>query len=267
MSFFPIGSLYVVRMKNVKESLTDLAEVADAVEESWSIGAHEIEERALFFCDTSTESATAIATAAKALDLDDRLLWDWSKAIPGSDAIGLALRYDKKSVRLYNQYWVAIAAQVQGGDSSPFALYLGFKSLPDGTVRRDSYMCTPAAAPDVFWPHLSTCFTDFGLDKDQAQAVFRDLNAETAIFTQTAGDARQSWLTTVRRATIDRTALADWMAPLAKREGGSVIIDAARRSDLVHVAGGQDRTKGAFISFYFESDAQTVLSKLAAQNG
>jgi hypothetical protein len=40
-------------MKNPLDSLSDLAKTADAVEQSWSVGRDEIEERALFFCDAS----------------------------------------------------------------------------------------------------------------------------------------------------------------------------------------------------------------------
>lgn len=250
-------------MEFLAESLSNLAKHADAVEQSWSVGMDEIEERALFFCDTSVESAKTIASAAKFLSIGDGLLSEWSGAIAGSDAIGLALRYDLQSVRLYTQYWVAIATRVEGGDRTPFPLYRGFKSLPGEKVRRDTYVCTPAAPPNVFWPHMATCFANFNLDQKMAQDVFSDLSAETAIFTQTDGDGRKSWLTTVRRATIERAALADWLAPLARREGGDEVIQAARTTELVHVAGGKDSIKGTFVTFYFESDAQTVLEKLA----
>jgi hypothetical protein len=250
-------------MKKILDSLSNLAKIADAVEQSWSIGGDGIEERALFFCDTSVQSATALAFAAKALGIDDNLLVEWSAAIAGSDALGLALRYDMKSIRLYSQYWVAITARVQSGDRTTFPLYRGFKSLTDGLVRRDTYMCSPICPPSVFWPPMADGFVKFNLDQDQARAVFWDLSAETAIFTQTEGEGRKSWLTTVRRANIDRAALADWLAPLAERAGGKAIIDAARSNDLMHIAGGKDTVKGPFITFYFESDVKTVLEKLA----
>ncbi len=253
-------------MENPKESLSALAKISDAFERSWSIGTDEIEERALFFCETDVKAAQLLATAAKAHGIEDKLLSEWAAAIPGSDALGLALRCDLKSVRLYTQYWVAIASRVESGDRSPFPLYRGFKSLPAGLVRRDDYICTPLAGPDVFWPPMAGCFAAMGLDHDQAQAVFNALSAETAIFTQTDGDGRKSWLTTVRRAQIDRTMLADWLAPLAKREGGSAIVKAAQTTDLVHVAGGMDSVKGAFLTFYFQSDAQTVIERLTAQD-
>jgi hypothetical protein len=251
-------------MENAKESLSALAEISDAFERSWSVGTDEIEERALFFCETGVKAAQLLATAAKAHGIEDNLLSEWAAAIPGSDALGLALRCDLKSVRLYTQYWVAIATRVESGNRSPFPLYRGFKSLPNGLVRRDDYICTPLAGPDVFWPPMADCFAAMDLNHEQAQIVFSALTAETAIFTLTNGDGRKSWLTTVRRATIDRTMLADWLAPLAEREGGSAIVKAAQTTDLVHVAGGMDSVKGAFLTFYFQSDAQTVLERLTS---
>lgn len=250
-------------MSDVIQTLSDLAQRSDACERSWSIGPREVEERVLFFCETSVEMAELIAQAARELGIDDRLLSDWARAIPGADAIGLALRTDRRSVRLYTQYWTAITAHVETGETSPFPLYRGFKSLPGGQVRRDTYMGIPMAPPAMFWPPMALSFAAYGLDEILAQQVFADLDAGSAIFTVTEGTGRMSWLTTVRRARIDRAALADWLAPLAARADTGAMLDAARQSDLVHVAGGVDSVKGDFLTFYFESDAGAVLARLA----
>jgi len=249
-------------MNNITENLSVMAQTADACERSWSLGAHETEERVLFFCETSVKAAEQIARAAQSLGITDSLLADWSTAIPGADAIGLALRCDRQSVRLYTQYWTMIGAHVKRGNRSPFPLYRGFKSLPGGVVRSDDYLAIPMAPPEVFWPRMAEGFAAFDLDTEQAQDVFRDLDAGNAIFTVTSGEGRKSWLTTVRRADIDRAEVADWLAPLAARPLGDDIITAARTTDLVHVAGGQDAVKGDFLTFYFESDPESVLARL-----
>lgn len=249
-------------MENTKELIAALARDADACERSWSLTATETEERALFFFDASTDAAQKLAEAAVQLGLGKSLLEEWSKVLPGADAIGLALRRDRRSVRLYTQYWTQLVARAEAGDSRPYPLYRGFKALPDGSSRRDDYLCFPALARDGFWPPMAQAFAAHGLCVDSAAEVFADLQAESAIFTATEGAGRRSWLTTVRRAKIDRAALARWLAPLAARPGAAAIIDAAQTSDLVHVAGGEDSVKGDFLTFYFESDPETVIARL-----
>jgi hypothetical protein len=250
-------------MIDTDDPLFHLAHLADACEQSWSLTADEIEERVLFFCDAGVEAAQHIARAAQSLAMDDSLLADWSLAMRGADAIGMAVRCDRQSVRLYTQYWEAIADRVKNGDHSPYPLYCGFKSLPGGVVRRDEYIAFPAAEPALFWPPMAKSFAGFGLDKSEGERVFSGLSASTAIFTLTSGNGRKSWLTTVRRADIDRVALAGWLAPLANRPGGGAILEAARNNDLVHLAGGVDDVKGTFLTVYFEVGAETLLSRLS----
>ena len=249
-------------MSDVEPALRELFRNADACERSWSIGAHEIEERVLAFYDSSVKAASSIARAARALGIDDVLLADWAYAIRGADALGLALRCDRQSVRLYTQYWTAIVAHVERGDEILLPLYRGFKALPDGTVRCDDYVGLPMAPPKTFWPPMAHSFAAFDLDESMGQDVFADLNAATAIFTVTQGDGRRSWLTTVRRAQIARDKLSDWLEPLGTRPGGQQIIATARENDLVHIAGGTDATKGVFLTLYFESDVRTVMDAL-----
>lgn len=247
---------------NLHKDLTALAEVTDAFERSWSITDQGVEARVLFFCDTSVAAAKALAQAAQGLQIDRALLADWSSAIAGSDAIGLALRCDRRSVRLYTQYWLAVVARLEAGDRSPFPLYRGFKALPGGVSRRDDYLCLPAAPAQVFWPPMAAGFAAFGLGVDQGAEVFQPLTAESAIFTVTEDPNRQSWLTTTRRAEIPKAALAEWLAPLADRPGGAAIVAAAQSELLVHVAGGRDQVKGDFLTFYFETDQNTALASI-----
>lgn len=250
-------------MIDADEALFKLAHLADACEQSWSLTADEVEERVLFFCDASVEAAQNIARAAKRLAMDDNLLADWSLAMRAADAIGMALRCDRKSVRLYTQYWEAIVDRVKSGIHTPYPLYCGFKSLPGGVVRRDEYIAFPAAQSALFWPPMAKSFAEFGLDESEGERVFSGLSASNAIFTLTSGNGRKSWLTTVRRADINRVELAKWLAPLADRPGGAAILEAARSNSLVHLAGGTDDVKGAFLTVYFEIDVETLLSRLS----
>jgi len=239
-----------------------MSRAADGCERSWSITDTEIEERALFFFDMSVDAARMIAKTALGLGLDEQLLGDWSKALPAADAIGLALRRDRASVRLYTQYWTLIATRVGDGDASPYPLYRGFKSLQDGSVRRDDYICLPMAPREVFWPPMKTALTGLGLDGDAAEAAFAPLDADSAIFTATQTAERHSWLTTVRRADLDPVAIADLLAPLARRDGGQAIVDAAGAGQMLHMAGGSDTVKGNFATLYFDSTAEAVLARL-----
>ncbi|WP_341863905.1 hypothetical protein [Gymnodinialimonas sp. 57CJ19] len=250
-------------MDKTHAQLSHLAHNADACEKSWSITENGIEERVLFFFETSVQAAEMIATAAVDLGLPKTLLSAWSSALPGADAIGLALRCDRTSVRVYTQYWEVLAARVDAGNLQPFPLYKGFKLLPSGKVRTDDYYCRPVAPKADFWPFMAQTFEAFGLDSAQADVAFADLDAETAICTRTLGAERSSWLTTVRRAQMDRAKLADWAAPLAAREGGQAIVEALAQNDLVHLAGGTDTQKGPFLTIYLESSPSDVLAALA----
>lgn len=253
-------------MDKTHAQLSQLAHSADACEKSWSITEDGIEERVLFFFETSVHAAELIAATAVDLGLPRKLLSAWSSALPGADAIGLALRSDRTSVRVYTQYWEVLAARVDAGNLEPFPLYKGFKLLPSGAVRSDDYYCRPVAPKADFWPPMAQTFEAFGLDSTQADVAFADLNAETAICTRTLGAKRTSWLTTVRRAQVDRAELAKWASPLAAREGGQAIVEALSKHDLVHLAGGTDTQKGAFLTIYLESTPPEVLAALAPAN-
>jgi hypothetical protein len=244
--------------------LAELAHKADACERSWSIAADAIEARVLFFCDASVETAGLIARTARALGTPDALIAAWSHALPAADAIGLALRCDGRSVRLYTQYWDLLAARVREGRTEPYPLYRGFKALPDGSQRHDDYVCLPMAPRSLFWPAIAEALTAAGLDARAADAAFAALDAGQAIHTVTEGDARKSWLTTVRRAPPDRAAIAQLLAPLAGRPGAAEMIAAATRHEMVHLAGGEDPTKGRFLTVYLESTPAEVLASLKA---
>lgn len=239
-----------------------LIQVSDACEWSCSIGADTLEERVLLFFDLAQGRAQDLARLAQALDVPQSLISDWSRAIPGADAIGIAFRTDGKSVRLYTQYWQHLCARVDKGLTDPFPLYLGFKALGDGSVRTDAYHCLPAAPREAFWPDMAYTFEGLGLDAATCARAFEPLDAENCIYTRTLSDDRQSWLATVRRADLDRKLVSSALAPLA---GGpaNIVSKIAVRSDLVHVAGGQDPLKGEFATFYFEISREEASARLA----
>lgn len=247
-------------MKNFYSTIGSIALAADACERSWSITDAGIEERALFFFDATPEAIHMLGQAASALGIGTALLAGWSTALAGADAVGLALRRDRQSVRLYTQHWNRLVARVEAGDLSPWPLYRGFKSLENGETRSDEYWCLPMADRTLFWPAMAQAMTDLGLSPERAEAAFAPLDAHSAIFTATRSSARQSWLTTVRRAPLNPEDIAALLAPLDARPGGAAIAQAARTDPLVHVAGGEDRTKGRFVTLYFQSPPDTVLA-------
>lgn len=242
--------------------LSELASAADACEMSWSISQADIEQRVLFFCDASVAMAGLIARTARALGAPSDLIAAWSQALPAADAVGLALRCDGRSVRLYSQYWDLLVARLRAGQTDPLPLYCGFKALPDGSQRRDDYVCLPMAPREVFWPPMAASLAWAGLDAQAAEAAFGDLEAAQAIHTRTVGDGRSSWLTTVRRAPPPRDAVLRLLGPLAERPGAEGLIAAAARHEMVHLAGGQDTSKGEFLTVYLESRPDAVMTSL-----
>jgi hypothetical protein len=211
--------------------------------------------------------AGLVARCARALGAPPDLVAAWSQALPAADAVGLALRCDGRSVRLYTQYWNMLAARVADGQRDPWPLYRGFKALPDGSQRRDDYLCLPMAPRAVFWPPMAAAVAGAGLDPAAAEMAFADLDAARAIHTVTAGEGRRSWLTTVRRAPPARDAVVGMLAPLAGRAGADGLIAAAGLHEMVHLAGGQDRTKGDFVTVYLESPPAAVMESLRAGAG
>lgn len=257
MAAHPIGH-------DARALLSELAAQADACEMSWSIGRDEIEQRVLFFCDHTVGMAGLVARTARALGAPQALVAGWSGALPGADAVGLALRCDGRSVRLYTQYWDMGIARLRSGNSAPWPLYRGFKALPDGSQRQDDYLCLPMAPRALFWPQIAAALSRAGLDAGMADQAFAALDAERAIHTVTAGDGRDSWLTTVRRAPPARDAVVRLLAPLAGRAGADALIAAAGRHEMVHLAGGSDATKGDFLTLYLESTPREVMDSLRA---
>ena len=242
--------------------LRALAAGADAAERSWSISSGRVEERVLFFFDAAAGRPAALAETAQALGMPRGLIAAWRAALPGADAVMIALRRDLRSVRLYTQYWDALAARVRAGERAPFPLYAGFKALPDGTVRRDVYHCLPMAPPEVFMPEIDAMAEGLGLDPAMTRASFASLGAHNTILTATESAERRSWLLTVRRADLETAAVARLLAPLeARPEARPVVAEAAARR-LMHLAGGRDSSKGAFATFYFEADPAAAAASL-----
>lgn len=201
----------------------------------------------------------ALAEAAVALGFPQGLLAGWSKALPGADAIGLAVNREGSSVRLYVQYWEAVRALVEAGQAGPLPLYAGFKALSGGVLRTDAYLCHPAAPREVFWPPMRDGLARLGVAPDLAEAAFAPLTAGNCIFTETQSDGRASWLATVRRAELDSGAVARCLAPLAARAEGMAAALAAGAAP-VHLAGGEDGTKGAFLTVYLEAEPEDIVT-------
>lgn len=246
--------------------LSRLIDAADGCERSFSFAGGEVEDRVLFFLDHSAPAAAILREAAVSLGLPETLLEAWEKARPGADAIGLALRLDGSSVRLYTQYWEVLAARLRQGDPAEMPLYAGFKALPDGSNRIDRYIAQPMAPREAFMPPLRAALRGLGLDPMALEQALRPLNAETCIFTRTEAPDRSSWLATLRRAPLDPGAVAAMLAPLGTEPPLPALAACARGAPLIHVAGGEDAVKGPFTTLYFEitpEEARAALTPLA----
>ncbi len=236
-----------------------LTEAADALERSWSLSAGQAERRALVLFNATDPTVDLLTDAAKILGLAPALIAAWRRALPGADAVGLALRDDLRSVRLYTQYWEAVVARVRAGKTTPSPLYAGFKSLPNGSTRIDSYICWPSAPRSEFMPEIGTALTAFGADPDGLEETFRPLKPEVCIFTRTSSAARRSWLATVRRADLPPASIATALWGVTERAAhGPEIAMALRCRRLLHVAGGEDAVKGRFLTLYTETDTDDL---------
>jgi hypothetical protein len=244
--------------------LTRLAGLADAAELSASISANGTERRVLFFLDLTAEAVGLMAAAARTLRLPDSLLAAWQQALPGADAVCIALREDRRSVRLYVQYWDRLVDRLESGAATLGPLYLGFKALPDGSVRIDHYEALPELAKDVFWPPMARALDGLGIPPAARDAAFAPLSAQTAIVTRTDAPGRSSWLVTVRRAGLQRAKVARAFSQMDPLPGLDDLIDGLAHSDLVHLAGGHDALKGDFTTIYRGCDPAEALARLMA---
>lgn len=232
-----------------------LIEAADAVERSWSLSQGAVERRALAFFDATDAAVGLLGNTAEVLGVPQPLIAAWQHALPGADAIGLALRDDLKSVRLYTQYWDAVVARVRAGQDGPCPLYAGFKALPDGSARIDSYICLPNAPRAEFMPEIEGALTAFGADPQALDEAFRPLTPQACIFTRTRAPDRTSWLATLRRAELSPASMATALSGVTDRlSDGPEIAQAVRSRRLLHVAGGEDGMKGRFLTLYTETD-------------
>ena len=236
-----------------RDRLENLCSLAQGFDLSWSFSAQGVEKRALFFLPATSTAQSALTVAAGLLGFDDLGLQEFAEATTGADALGMTLSHNG-SVRLYLQYWDALAAQVDQGDLTPAPLYLGLKRLAGGRARRDVYFCLPMAPESEYRPELETALLTFGAAEVPVANLLDQLTPETCIWTRTQGAGRQSWLATVRRAQIQSQDVIDALAPIANRDGVDHVIAALRKGALLHIAGGQDEIKGSFLTFYVETD-------------
>ncbi|WP_138919551.1 hypothetical protein, partial [Oceanicola sp. S124] len=141
-----------VPVQPASELIARLCAAADGCERSFSISDAGVEDRVLFFFEHDAAATALLREAARDLGLPETLLAAWDRARPGADAVGLALRTDGTSVRLYTQYWEVLVARLRQGDGGGMPLYAGFKALPDGSTRIDRYMPVVAAPREVYMP-------------------------------------------------------------------------------------------------------------------
>lgn len=232
--------------------LGDLIAQADSFERSWSIGANgTVEKRHLLFFDQVDQRADLIAKTAMALGMSPQTIQEWQKQLGDADAIGLAFNSDSTSVRLYAQYWDRLVHRVNAGDFSPYPLYLGLKSLPNGQMREDVYICHPQAAQSMFLPVIGDAMARIGIRN--LTGLSEKLTAEACIFTTISGGGRNSFLATVRRADLAPQVVAQWLAQLPATPWADEMR--AQPSELLHIAGGEDPLKGAFTTLYFSCSA------------
>lgn len=239
-----------------RQALAGLIDLADDYDRSWSVG-DGVEERFLLFFDAPDARANDVVRVAEALGMPADAVAAWWQGLAGADAMGLAVNRDLSSVRLYLQYWDRHLARLESGNFDDFILYRGIKSSAAG-LRQDDYICTPLAPRDLFWPLIQDSLTGLGMGAADVATSFAALDDDTCILTRTIAPGRQSWLTTVRRAELDRTAWGAALAGLPDQPWARDVQTHAKGADLLHLAGGQDATKGRFTSLYFTATADDL---------
>ncbi|MBR9765868.1 MAG: hypothetical protein GYB53_20700 [Rhodobacteraceae bacterium] len=247
--------------------LSRLVAAADGCERSFSVTASGVEDRVLFFLEHDAGAAALLREAAQEMELPETLLKSWEAARPGADALGLALRSDGASVRLYTQYWEVLVARLRQGDPGDMPLYAGFKALPDGSTRIDRYMPVVAAPREVYMPPLREALQSLDLDPLAIEQALGPLTPERCIFTRTEGAGRNSWLTTLRRARLKPGRVTAMLAGLTQQARLAEAAACATRAPLIHVAGGEDAQKGPFTTLYFEitaAEAEAALSPMVS---
>ena len=243
------------KMSQSAASLARLVTLAEGFDRSWSFSEAGVEERALFFLPLA--AAPTLREVAQGLGFEAPGLAEFDAALPGADAIGFTIA-ERGSLRLYLQYWDAMAARVAAGDLSPGPLYLGIKQFEDGRARRDVYHCLPLAPQEEYRPEIEAALIGFGADAQAVAGLLGRLSPEACIWTRTQNAGRTSWLATLRRADIPSQLLIEALSPIADRAGVGDVIAALRRGAPLHIAGGTDAGKGQFLTFYVESDASEM---------
>lgn len=238
---------------DISAAFGQLSDLAEGFDRSWSFSANGFEERALFFLPATHAAHEALIATATALNFAPAGLADFNAALPDADAIGLALSRSG-SVRLYLQYWDVMTRRIKAGDVNPAPLYLGIKRFAGGAARRDTYYCLPLAPESEYRPEMEAALLNFGAEAKAVTQLLDQLSPETCIWTRTQGADRTSWLATVRRAGLPSPDVANALRPVSARPGVQAVIDALESGSLLHIAGGEDSQKGAFLTFYVETD-------------
>ncbi|GEM_PF-2806670 len=245
----------------LRRELRALITQADGFDQSWSITQeHPVEERCLMFFDMNPRSVKGLERAAQLLGMSNGVISKWRSLLQGCDAIGLGLSKSLKSVRLYAQFWDQQIERVLSENLDPFALYLGVKSLPDGSLRQDTYRCEPLLARTVYWPEIEKACAKFSMNITDLETAMSALNDENGVWTRIDNSGRDSWLLTVRKAEPEPALVAQ---ALSSFKGHSPdMLAFCTRAPMLHIAAGEDPVKGDFISFYFEAEADDIIEFL-----
>jgi len=241
----------------LKAELKALIKQADGFDRSWSITqGSAAEERCLMFFDMTPSSVRSLERAGQLLGMSNGAISQWRDLLQGADAIGLGLSKSLNSIRLYAQFWDQQVERVMSENLEPFAVYFGIKSLPDGTLRKDTYMCEPLFPKAAYWPKVETACTAFSIDSTLLTHAMPDLNDANGVWTTIEGSGRDSWLLTVRKSDPSSADVARALQPL--KSVAPKMIDFAKTAPMLHIASGDDPVKGDFISFYFEAEVEDI---------
>ena len=241
----------------LRSELRSLINQADGFDLSWSITQDTlVEERCLMFLDMNPTSIRAIERTAQLLGMSNSAISQWRNLLLGCDAVGLGLSKSLNSVRLYAQFWDQQVERVLSENLEPFALYLGVKSLPDGSLRQDTYLCAPLLPKINYWSKVEKACSEFSVDCDEFEKALNGLNDENGVWTEIEGAGRNSWLLTVRKSEPEPVKISHALCGF--KDTTPAMVAFSENAPMLHIAAGEDPVKGNFISFYFEAEAGDI---------
>lgn len=254
--------------KEIRFLIEDLAQSCIQADLSWSFTAPKAgltpsipEERLTLYFDVTPGLIVRLQRCARLLGMAEPAIAAWRESLTGADALFFTLSCDLRSLRLYSQHLEQHEAAVEAGDLSPFEIYHGFKSLPDGSLRHDRYLCRPLAPPTHYLPPMEASLESFALPQNALAALIAKLEPQRMIWAEIEGGGRHSWLATLRELELEPSESADAFAPLAALSARLSRMLPER--PLLHLAGGEDPLKGRFLTLYLEADGADIAEFLA----